>query len=91
MFWMKKCINITNFLDLFSNLNIREILESWFFELNQDTYFSDLFILCRDRKNDSPPCFLSRISHPSWTTICVKADSSQERWETQTKVLFHEF
>lgn len=32
---------------------------------NQNAKFSDLFTLCRDGKDDSPPSFLSRLSHPS--------------------------
>lgn len=66
---------------LFSNVDIKKKSKkvSALDKQNKDVKFSDLFILHRDGKNDSPASFLSRLSNPSWTTICIKAESSQEK------------
>ena len=84
-------VKIIGYLVLFSNVNVKKYKKANALGTpNQDAKFSDLCILCRDRKNDSPPSSFSSLTHSSWK-ICMKAESSQKTWETWSKASFHEF
>lgn len=50
-------INIICYLVLFSNVREKSKKVNALRIPNQDAKFSDLFILCKDGKNDSPPSF----------------------------------